>query len=71
MDRGGKGSFFRGLLRFYFLPTEMLGGWEQTCRRASGVGVGVVLQGLRSEADDCLGALPRRSIASDLQKVKC
>ena len=38
----GKGSFFRGLLRFYFLPTEMLGGWEQTCRRASGVGVGVV-----------------------------
>ena len=45
MDRGGKGSFFSGLLRFHSLPIEMLGGWEEPCRRASGVEVGVVLQG--------------------------
>ena len=45
MGRGGKGSFFSSLLRFYSLPTEMLGEWEETRRRAGGVGVGVVLQG--------------------------
>ena len=45
VDRGGKGSFFSGLLRFYSLPIEMLGGWEEPRRRASGVEVGVVLQG--------------------------
>ena len=54
MDRGGKGSFFSGLLRFYSLPIEMLGGWEEPRRRASG---GCSPGGLMSEADDYLGAL--------------
>ena len=45
MDRRGKGSFFSGLLRFYSLPTELLGGWEEPRRRASGVEVGLFSRG--------------------------
>ena len=45
MGRGGKGSFFSGLLRFYSLPTEMLVNGKRPAEGQVGMGVGVVLQG--------------------------